>query len=195
MKYNYLIGERFGSLVIIDVFLKQYKLQRNSTVKYRCDCGRIGETCVSNILHGRSNTCPVCARIQHNKSRSNEYFTWNGMKNRCNNEKNSEYKNYGGRGISVCERWYKFKSFYEDMGDRPSSKHSLDRIDNNGNYEPENCRWATRTEQANNRRDNSRCVFVELYGERVTLSEAARRIGISRQAMSQRVKRGACGVE
>jgi hypothetical protein len=76
-----------------------------------------------------------------------EYRIWNGMKSRCLNPNRKDYPRYGGRGVTVCERWLRFENFYADMGPRPSPKHSIDRIDNDGNYEPGNCKWATLAEQ------------------------------------------------
>lgn len=90
-----------------------------------------------------------------------EYSTWRGMKQRCSNPKSHGYKYYGGRGISVCERWLSFQNFLDDMGERPENM-TLDRIDVNGNYEPGNCRWATWVEQADNRRQASNCVDIGL---------------------------------
>ena len=91
--------------------------------------------------------------MQHLMSKSPEYKVWSSMKNRCTNEKAEKYRIYGGRGISVCARWLEsFSAFYEDMGGRPTGKHSIDRIDNSGGYEPDNCRWSTAKEQRANQR-------------------------------------------
>lgn len=115
------------------------------------------------------------------KSELPEYNIWCQMKARCFNKRHTNYRLYGGRGITVCRRWLDFDHFYEDMGPRPVG-HSLDRINNNGNYEPTNCRWATVHEQANNRRNS---MHVEFNGKLMTVPEACVSIGISyREFMS-----------
>lgn len=115
-----------------------------------------------------------------------EYITWGAMLGRCRNPKHQSYSQYGARGITVCKRWYLFTNFFEDMGFRPKSK-SLDRIDNSKGYSPENCRWASRIEQSNNRRGNKR---ITAFGKNLTLSEWAREIGISKVTLRSRIVRG-----
>lgn len=115
-----------------------------------------------------------------------EYRAWNSMKSRCYNKSHTSYRNYGGRGIQVCERWrYDFPTFLNDMGNRPS-KHTLDRIDNDGNYTPGNCRWATYKEQLNNKRGNR---LLTLDGKTQTVSQWSTETGIKYWTLSQRVGR------
>lgn len=121
------------------------------------------------------------------RTNMSEYRIWSAMKLRVLNDKSTSWKNYGGRGIKVCDRWLQFDNFFKDMGPRPSKKHSIDRIDNNGNYEPSNCRWATAFEQMNNCRKN---IIFRYDGRTQTLPEWARERGISVTSMSARYYRG-----
>lgn len=158
----------------------------------QCECGSEPRMVMERrIKNGESKSCgcwrkenaPRLATI-HGRSYSAEYSVWGTMIARCSNKKHAQYKHYGARGISVCHRWrYSFENFYQDMGDRPSAKHSIERIETNGNYEPDNCRWATITEQANNRRNN---VIIECDGERKTISQWADVSGVSRSIIKER---------
>lgn len=115
-----------------------------------------------------------------------EYRAWLMMKQRCGNPNNKEYRNYGARGITVCQEWRSsFTEFFSDMGERPSKDHSIDRINVNGHYSKENCRWATRIEQQNNKRDN---IFYLYRGRQVTLSEIARLTRINRSTLQSRLR-------
>lgn len=116
-----------------------------------------------------------------------EFRSWWSMIYRCKYKSRHDYQRYGGRGVTVCERWSDFDAFLKDMGPKPSPHHSLDRIDGNGNYEPSNCRWATATEQSRNRRGNH---YLEFNGERLTITEWALRIGIDRTSLLERISTG-----
>jgi hypothetical protein len=109
------------------------------------------------------------------------------MRSRCNDPKSESYKNYGGRGIKVCERWGKFENFLEDMGLPPTGRHQPDRIDNDGNYEPSNVRWATAKQNANNRGDN---VVLEFEGRKQTMAQWADERGIGRTTLQYRIAHG-----
>lgn len=123
----------------------------------------------------------------HGMCKSSEYYTWSSMGNRCNNKNDPSHYRYGGRGISICKRWQKFKNFYEDMGDKPAPGYSIDRIDNNGNYEPDNCRWATVAQQANNQRTN---VLIEHNGKTQNMKQWSSELGINYQTLVSRFKNG-----
>lgn len=130
----------------------------------------------SRSIHGHSN---------RKSPQKVVYDAWSNMKQRCFDKKGKAYHNYGGRGITVCERWLNFENFFEDMGMPPTKNHTLDRIDVNLGYSPDNCRWATRTEQMQNVRYN---VWVEHNGEKLVMSEWARRCGVTPATMHRRLK-------
>lgn len=124
------------------------------------------------------------------KNRTSEYNIWASLLQRCENKKNHAYDSYGGRGIKVYKAWKQFGNFLKDMGVRPSKKHSIERINNDGNYEPSNCKWATKTEQANNRKSN---IFYEYNGEKHSIAEWARIYNINHATLLYRYNKGLRG--
>lgn len=188
-------GTRFARLVVIaDTGHKH--------VRCRCDCGRMCEAIRWSLRAGRAKSCGclrsdgliarnVATSTTHGHTTggklSRTYVSWLQMIQRCENRKHNSFARYGGRGITVCDRWRQsFDAFLEDMGPRPDG-HSLDRIDNSGDYEPDNARWATPGQQAQNQSTTN---LIECRGEVLSLSEWSRRSRISRTGIRKRLLAG-----
>lgn len=159
----------------------------------RCDCGTERAVLLCNVVNMRSTSCGCRSRDPLDERKLNpvwpsEYEAWHGIKRRCYGRNTKVFARYGGRGISVCQRWLdSFDAFLADMGPKPSPWHSIDRINNDGNYEPGNCRWATSTEQNRNRSNN---LILTNNGESMPLSQWAERIGLPVSALAKRIDSG-----
>lgn len=192
-----LTGRRFGRLVVL-AFAERITHPCGATGlkwKCRCDCGVEKSINGEPLRSGRVVSCG-CHRRQaatihrrtHGCSTTLEYKRWRDMRNRCNREKTSAFKRYGARGIKVCQRWNdSFEAFLADMGLCPSPDHQIERKDNDGPYSPENCAWATRIEQANNKRTT---VWLEIDGQRKPLNDWSRQTGVPSNVIHKRIKRG-----
>jgi hypothetical protein len=196
-----------GSRKFIDltgfVFNRYTVIERDFSKKSRyarwickCKCGNIRSIPTHSLKSGDAISCgcfrneKLVERKTHGQSSLNgtpEYRTYFGMKARCYNENTENYPRYGGRGITVCNRWLEsFENFFEDMGKKPSLNHSLDRINNDGNYEPGNCRWATKKEQSQNRANNR----VLIYGDiKMTFTEWCVELNIKSSTLFNQLKR------
>ena len=185
-----LSGQRFGRLVALTRTTQKCGALNLTAWHCKCDCGNEKIIGTNSLRQGRSTSCGCyrnervsAAKKTHGARGMPEYIVWKGMRARCLRKQNKSYANYGGRGITICERWSSFENFISDMGKRPAGT-SLDRIDNNGNYEPGNCRWGTRLEQARNRRNVKP---IEFGGETLFISEWAEKIGIDYSSMLERL--------
>lgn len=193
-KFIDLTGQRFGRLVAVQTNGKN----SNGQLKWlcHCDCGNVVTVERANLVRGHTQSCG-CYREEikklekktHGQTGTRIFHIWVGIKQRCYNSNAHNFKNYGGRGITVCEEWRNsFEVFYEwAMSHGYSDDLSIDRIDVNGNYCPENCRWVTAIEQCNNRRSNHNITY---NGETHTLTEWAIKTGINQRTLENRIRSG-----
>lgn len=195
-----LTGQQFGFLVALD----RATHPKYSGVHWRCRCicgaevlvppcrllrDRKSCGCKTSELQSKGKRTHGCGKVG---SRTPEYMIWCTMRRRCNNPRNKKYPDYGGRGITICPRWDSFENFLADLGARPSPEHSLDRRDNDGPYDPKNCRWATLKEQASNKRSNR---ILTHNGLSQTLTQWAKEVGIKPHALMHRLDRFGWSVE
>lgn len=175
-KFLDLTGVKFGRLVALR---RHAHSDKSGRIRWECECDCGNKTIVlsSLLMAGQVKSCRCFMREdagnrhrRHGMTGTPEYRAWSAMKKRCNNAEDKMYHRYGGRGISVCYKWLAFSSFFSDMGERPSSLHSLERKNSDGNYEPENCIWATRKEQSRNRPSFHR--YVTYKGQTVQFAVA-----------------------
>jgi len=191
-------GMKFGRWTVIRK--DEECLGKDSRYFCKCECGVFRSVTTTSLNSGKSTSCGCLAyesikkaKTTHGMSGSSEYNIWHKMKARCGDKNEINYADYGGRGIAVCERWVNsFENFINDMGLKPSSSHSIDRIDNSKGYSPDNCRWATLVEQASNRGNS---VFVTVDEITDTVSGWARRIGVKVGTLHQRIYGGMTGEE
>lgn len=194
-------GKKYGMLTAIER-VENYRTQGNYWL-CRCDCGNTAIVRKYDLVHLKNHSCGCYQRksakerhTTHNKSKTNLYAVWNSMKQRCYNPNSKPYKNYGGRGIIVCDDWLGkdgFANFEKWAYENGYSENlSIERINNDGNYEPSNCSWATKSEQANNRR----CVYkIEYNGETHSPAEWSRITGISEVVIKNRIFKQGMEVE
>ncbi len=185
-------GRRFSRLLVLGASSKRTK-SKNIHWKCACDCGNKTIVDGHNLRIGHTRSCGclipesiVTACKTHGLINEPEYGIWSGMIQRCTNPNVNSFKYYGGRGIKVCDRWLNsFENFYLDMGKRPSLKHTIDRKENAGDYEPSNCCWSTSIEQANNKRNN---IHFDILGVSKSLSQWTREYGINYGTAWSRIK-------
>ena len=170
--FNNMTGKRFGRLLVTG---KHEVRNKHGYWLCRCDCNNLHWVAVTNLMNGHSKSCGCLNKEitskrskTHGQSKTPTYSIWKGMHKRCKNPKDKNFKNYGGRGISVCPEWSAYEVFYRDMGERPSNKHSIDRKDNEKGYSSDNCQWATQGMQSNNSRAN---ILITHNGVTKTVSE------------------------
>ncbi len=188
-------GTQFGRLTATGVIKKADGLNRHTFAECYCSCGAAPRFYrLDSLLNATTKSCGCFNRDRprgtHGKTRTPEYVAWQGIKTRCLNPQSKFYGYYGARGIKICQEWASsFEAFFSYVGPRPTPKHTIDRYpnNNNGNYEPGNVRWATRTEQARNTRATR---MLEINGETLCITEWAERTGIQENTIRSRLRAG-----
>jgi len=190
-KFIDITGKIFGRLTV----LSRAKSRSGATMwNCRCECGKALGVLAGNLMRGTSLSCG-CLRAEvsaerltiHGGTSGPTYRTWTGMKDRCKNPSHLSWKYYGGKGVTIAERWMDFQNFLEDMGDKPSPDHTIDRIDLKGNYTPENCRWATLEEQGNNKSNNR---YITVGCCTLTTAQWTKERGFLKPTIHTRLARG-----
>lgn len=184
-----LVGNKYGHLLVLKSLGNNGKGHYKSLVK--CDCGKIYSVIDTELIYGRRLGCHKCSASNktHGKTNTKLFNIWQSMKQRCYDKNCKSYKDYGGRGIKVCDEWNNnFISFYGwAMENGYEGKLSIDRIDVNGNYEPSNCRWANVMQQANNKRNNVKIIYKN---KEYTIAELSRKTNVNYELLRRRIKMG-----
>lgn len=184
-------GDKFNRLTVIE--FKGMNGNHQRMWLCNCECGNQTTVRATNIFNGAVKSCGcinneirIKRLYKHGKSRTSEYWIWASIKTRTNNITDCNYYKYGAIGIKMCERWFNsFENFIEDMGERPSKKHTIDRINNNGNYEPSNCRWATWEQQSTNKRTTR---FFIIEGKQYVLRDVCTLLNIPHSTLRNQLK-------
>jgi hypothetical protein len=194
MKLTDRMGERYGRLLVVGRAPNKSDKDTNARWVCACDCGRETTQYGQDLKKGKVVSCGCWndeKKFKHGMARQPVYKVWQQLHQRCENPKAPKFYNYGGRGIKVCERWKSFENFAADMGIRPEG-YSIERINNDGDYEPSNCMWATTKQQLNNRRISR---FIELNGERKTIAQWADQLGVKYDLIRCRIDRYGWSIE
>jgi len=185
-----LTGQRFGRLVV----LERAENAKDGSIcwKCKCDCGKIIVTRANSLRMNRTKSCGCLQKeyfkTSHKESKTKFYKLWHGIIERCENSTNGSYKNYGAKGITICEEWHNYENFKNwALNNGYKEGLSIDRIDNNKGYYPENCRWVTFIKQQNNKKDNH---YITYNGKTQSISDWARELGTKYYTIHARIKRG-----
>ena len=198
-KTTNLTGQRFGKLVVVDRAKDHIQQNGRKIIQWlcKCDCGNTAIVRANNLKTGHSKSCG-CTNDKHGLSRTRLYPVWYSMKHRCYNPNDKQYKDYGGRGITVCDEWHDLRNFYKCAFANGYDENAefgictIERIDTNRNYEPSNCKWVTQKEQANNKRNNH---LITYNGKTQSLAQWADEYNIPHGVLERRINRSHWDIE